>query len=124
MIVEPRIKEERCRVHPGYGKSNLLLTLARILEGAWEYAHPVCMLFCRPKEGACLGFLRKYYIIIMNENQTLLLFNRIIVNKKKLMKLAWTKMMVPLIKIDGMVCTTLKMDNRNLRPSLCVVLGD
>lgn len=57
MTVKPRIKEEQCRFYPGYGKSNLLLTLARILEGAWEYAHPVCMLFCGPEEGACLGSL-------------------------------------------------------------------
>ena len=44
-IVEPRIEEEQCGVGPDRGTTDQLFTLARILEGAWEYAHPVYMCF-------------------------------------------------------------------------------
>ena len=37
-IVEPQIEEEQCRFRPGRGTTDQLFTLARILEGAWEYA--------------------------------------------------------------------------------------
>ncbi|XP_054456755.1 sodium- and chloride-dependent betaine transporter-like [Anoplopoma fimbria] len=44
-IVEPQIEEEQCGFRPGRGTTDQLFTLARILEGAWEYAHPVYMCF-------------------------------------------------------------------------------
>ena len=44
-IVEPQIQEEQCGFHPGHGRVHQLFTLARILEGSWELAHPVYMCF-------------------------------------------------------------------------------
>ncbi|KAJ8012365.1 hypothetical protein DPEC_G00041950 [Dallia pectoralis] len=44
-IVEPPIEEEQCGFRPGRGTTDQLFTLARILEGAWEYSHPVYMCF-------------------------------------------------------------------------------
>ncbi|KAK5902677.1 hypothetical protein CesoFtcFv8_007911 [Champsocephalus esox] len=44
-IVEPQIEEEQCGFRPGRGTTDHLFTLARILEGAWEYAYPVYMCF-------------------------------------------------------------------------------
>uniref|UniRef100_A0AAQ4RS36 Reverse transcriptase domain-containing protein n=1 Tax=Gasterosteus aculeatus aculeatus TaxID=481459 RepID=A0AAQ4RS36_GASAC len=44
-IVEPRIEEEQCGFRPGRGTTDQLFTLSRIIEGAWEYAHPVYMCF-------------------------------------------------------------------------------
>ena len=44
-IVEPQIEEEQCGFHPRRGTTDQLFTLARILEGVWEYAHPVYMCF-------------------------------------------------------------------------------
>jgi len=44
-IVEPQIEEEQCGFRPGRGTMDQLFTLARILEGAWEYAYPVYMCF-------------------------------------------------------------------------------
>ncbi|KAK5875618.1 hypothetical protein CesoFtcFv8_026682 [Champsocephalus esox] len=44
-IVEPQIEEEQCGFRPGRGTTDQLFTLARILEGAWEYAYPVYMCF-------------------------------------------------------------------------------
>ena len=44
-IVEPQIEEEQCRFLPGRGTTDQLFTLAKILEGAWEYAYPVYMYF-------------------------------------------------------------------------------
>ena len=44
-IVEPQIEEEQCGFRPGRGTTDQLFTLARILEGAWEFAHPVYMCF-------------------------------------------------------------------------------
>ena len=44
-VVEPRIQEEQCGFRPGRGTTDQLFTLAGILEGAWEYAHPVYMCF-------------------------------------------------------------------------------
>ena len=35
----------RSGFRPGRGTTDQLFTLARILEGAWEYAHPVYMCF-------------------------------------------------------------------------------
>ncbi|KAK5901379.1 hypothetical protein CgunFtcFv8_026257 [Champsocephalus gunnari] len=40
-----RIEEEQCGFRPGRGTTDQLFTLARILEGAWEYAYPVYMCF-------------------------------------------------------------------------------
>lgn len=45
LIVKPQIEEERCGFCPGCGTTEQLFSLARILEGAWEYAHPVHMCF-------------------------------------------------------------------------------
>ena len=44
-IVEPQIEEDQCGFCPGRGTTDQLFTLARILEGAWEYAYPVYMCF-------------------------------------------------------------------------------
>ena len=44
-IVEPQVEEEQCGFRPGRGTTDQLFTLARILEGAWEYAQPVYMCF-------------------------------------------------------------------------------
>uniref|UniRef100_A0AAQ4S6N9 Reverse transcriptase domain-containing protein n=1 Tax=Gasterosteus aculeatus aculeatus TaxID=481459 RepID=A0AAQ4S6N9_GASAC len=44
-IVEPRIEEEQCGFRPGRGTTDQLFILSRIIEGAWEYAHPVYMCF-------------------------------------------------------------------------------
>ena len=44
-IIEPQIEEEQCGFLPGCGTTDQLFTLARILEGAWEYAYPVYMCF-------------------------------------------------------------------------------
>ncbi|GAA6076081.1 uncharacterized protein LOC106910031 [Tachysurus ichikawai] len=38
-IVEPRIQEEQCGFRPGRGTLDHLYTLARLLEGSWEFAH-------------------------------------------------------------------------------------
>ena len=45
LLVEPQIEEEQCGFCPGRGIMDQLFTLTRILEGAWEYAHPVYMSF-------------------------------------------------------------------------------
>uniref|UniRef100_A0AAQ4Q947 Reverse transcriptase domain-containing protein n=1 Tax=Gasterosteus aculeatus aculeatus TaxID=481459 RepID=A0AAQ4Q947_GASAC len=45
LIVKPRIKEGQCGFHPGRGTMDQLFTLSRIMERAWEYAHPVYMCF-------------------------------------------------------------------------------
>ena len=44
-IVEPQIQEEQCGFHPGRGPVDQLFTLAGLLAGAWEFAHPVYMCF-------------------------------------------------------------------------------
>ena len=44
-IVEPQIEEEQCGFRPGRGTVDQLFTLARVLEGAWEFAQPVHMCF-------------------------------------------------------------------------------
>ncbi|GAA6085164.1 receptor-type tyrosine-protein phosphatase F-like, partial [Tachysurus ichikawai] len=44
-IVEPRIQEEQCGFRPGRGTLDHLYTLARLLEGSWEFAQPVHMCF-------------------------------------------------------------------------------
>ncbi|KAK9541149.1 hypothetical protein VZT92_001216 [Zoarces viviparus] len=44
-FVEPRIQEEQCGFRPGRGTVDQLFTLARLLEGFWEFAQPVYMCF-------------------------------------------------------------------------------
>ena len=44
-IVEPQIEEEQCGFRPGRRTTDQIFTLAKILEGAWEYAYPVYMCF-------------------------------------------------------------------------------
>uniref|UniRef100_A0A3P9GYB4 Reverse transcriptase domain-containing protein n=1 Tax=Oryzias latipes TaxID=8090 RepID=A0A3P9GYB4_ORYLA len=44
-IVEPRIQEQQCGFRPGRGTVDPLYTLSRVLEGLWEFAHPVHMCF-------------------------------------------------------------------------------
>ncbi len=56
--VEPQIEKEPCRYPgPGCGTTLQLFTLARFLEGAWEFAQLVYMLIWR---GLMTGFLGKY----------------------------------------------------------------
>ncbi len=38
LIVEPQIEEQQSGFHPDCGITDQLLTLAMILEGAWEFA--------------------------------------------------------------------------------------
>ena len=45
LLVEPWIQEEQCGFRPGRGTLDQLYTLARVLEGAWEFAQPVHMCF-------------------------------------------------------------------------------
>ena len=66
-IVKPRIEEEQCGFRPGRGTTDQLFTLARILEGAWEYAYPVYMCFVdlekaydRVSREILWGVLREY----------------------------------------------------------------
>ncbi len=42
-MVEPQIKSEQCRFYLSCGTTNQLFTLARILEGASEFAQQVCL---------------------------------------------------------------------------------
>ena len=66
-IVEPRIQEEQCGFRPGRGTVDQLYTLRRIIEGAWEFAHPVHMCFVdlekafdRVPRDVLWGVLREY----------------------------------------------------------------
>ena len=43
--VAPRIQEEQCGFCPGLGIVEQLFTPEWILEGSWEFAHPVYMWF-------------------------------------------------------------------------------
>ena len=45
LLVEPRIQEEQCGFRPGRGTLDQVYTLARVLEGDWEFAQPVHMCF-------------------------------------------------------------------------------
>ncbi|KAF7200479.1 transcript variant X4 [Nothobranchius furzeri] len=44
-IVESQIEEEQCGFRPGRGTVDQLYTLARVMEGAWEFAQPIHMCF-------------------------------------------------------------------------------
>jgi len=44
-LVESRIQEVQCGFRPGRRTVDQLYTLSRVLEGAWEFAQPVCMCF-------------------------------------------------------------------------------
>uniref|UniRef100_A0AAQ6IH68 Reverse transcriptase domain-containing protein n=1 Tax=Anabas testudineus TaxID=64144 RepID=A0AAQ6IH68_ANATE len=68
-LVEPRIQEEQCGFRPGRGTLDQLHTLARVLKGSWEFAHPVYMCFVdlekalgRVPRGILWEVLREYRI--------------------------------------------------------------
>ncbi len=44
-IVVPQVQEEQCGFRPGRGTMDQLFTLARVLEGARDFAQPVYMCF-------------------------------------------------------------------------------
>ena len=66
-IVETQLQEEQCGFRPGRGTVAQLFTLAGLLGGAWEFAHPASMCFvdlekaddCVPR-GILWGLLREY----------------------------------------------------------------
>jgi len=66
-LVEPQIQDQQCGLRPGRGTVDQLFTLARILEGSWEFAQPVYMRFVDLKKafdrvpwGLLWGVLREY----------------------------------------------------------------
>jgi len=70
LIVKPQIQEEQSGFRPGRGTVDQLLTLARILEGSWEFAHPVYMCFVDFKRaynhvpwGTLWGLLQEYGVM-------------------------------------------------------------
>uniref|UniRef100_A0A3B3C6W3 Reverse transcriptase domain-containing protein n=1 Tax=Oryzias melastigma TaxID=30732 RepID=A0A3B3C6W3_ORYME len=44
-IVKPQIQDKQCGFRPGRGTVDQLYTLFSVLEGSWEFAHPVHMCF-------------------------------------------------------------------------------
>uniref|UniRef100_A0A8C6NPK6 Reverse transcriptase domain-containing protein n=1 Tax=Nothobranchius furzeri TaxID=105023 RepID=A0A8C6NPK6_NOTFU len=66
-IVESQIEEEQCGFCPGRGTVEQLYTLARVMEGAWEFAQPIHMCFVdlekacdRVPRGTLWGTLQEY----------------------------------------------------------------
>uniref|UniRef100_A0A8C6PV35 Reverse transcriptase domain-containing protein n=1 Tax=Nothobranchius furzeri TaxID=105023 RepID=A0A8C6PV35_NOTFU len=45
VIAESQIEEEQCGFRPGRGTVDQLYTLARVMEGAWEFAQPIHICF-------------------------------------------------------------------------------
>ena len=69
LLVEPLIQEEQCGFCPGRGTLDQLYTLARVLEGAWEFAQPVHVCFAdlekthgRVRQGVLRGVLQEYLV--------------------------------------------------------------
>uniref|UniRef100_A0A8C6Q2D3 Reverse transcriptase domain-containing protein n=1 Tax=Nothobranchius furzeri TaxID=105023 RepID=A0A8C6Q2D3_NOTFU len=66
-IVESQIEEEQCGFRPGRGTVDQLHTLARVMEGAWEFAQPIHTCFVdleraydRVPRGTLWGTLQEY----------------------------------------------------------------
>ena len=67
LLVEPRIQEEHCGFDPCHGTLDQLYTLARVMEGARQFARPVHMCFVNLEkaydhvpQGVLWGLLREY----------------------------------------------------------------
>uniref|UniRef100_A0A8C6P7A9 Reverse transcriptase domain-containing protein n=1 Tax=Nothobranchius furzeri TaxID=105023 RepID=A0A8C6P7A9_NOTFU len=107
-IVESQIEEEQCGFRPGRGTVDQLYTLARVMEGAWEFAQPIHMCFVdlekaydRVPRGTLWGTLQEYGVggfllrAIQSLYQRSVSLVRIAGSKSDLFPIAWSSGAVP-----------------------------